>query len=615
MATSTIRTSDLDFDNIKSKLKTELKKKSEFADYDFEASGLNNILDVLAFNTHLNGLTANFSLNESFLTSAQLRSSVVSHAQTLGYEIKSRTAARAFVNLSLNLAGVSGRPAKIELAANTLFTSSIDDVSYTFRTTEAFFASDDGTGLYNFVDNTTDATLNIPIFEGVQKTKTFIVGEKTERQIYIIPDDTIDTSTASVKVFETASSSSFTTYTPLSQAITVDANSTHFSIFESPNGFYELNFGDGVSFGKAPEPGEKVVVTYLSTKGPAANNGTVFTPNSQITLSGVNYTLGSVTSTESTGGADRQSIESIRQLAPIAYASQKRLVTSADYKAIIETNFSQVKDAAVWSGDQNIPKDFGAVYISLNFVSGTSDTVKQTVKDSIINNYADNLSVMSMTHKFVDPINVFLEVATRFNFDPALTGTTLGSTEKSVFEFMKLFFANNIETFDKVFRKSNLITEIDSLDKSILNSSATVKMQMREDITPNALNTFELNFPVKIATADDVNFTIESDAFEFNGVPASIKNKLASTTLQIVDLNGNILLDDVGQYTPSSGKVNINSFQPSAMISGSNIIKIKATPADDATIKPLRNYILTLDTTKSSATAEVDNQTVSLKVS
>ena len=180
---------------------------------------------------------------------------------------------------------------------------------------------------------------------------------------------------------------------------------------------------------------------------------------------------------------------------------------------------------------------------------------------------------------------------------------------------MKLFFANNIETFDKVFRKSNLITEIDSLDKSILNSSATVKMQMREDITPNALNTFEMNFPVKIATADDVNFTIESDAFEFNGVPASIKNKLTSTTLQIVDLNGNILLDDVGQYTPSSGKVNINSFQPSAMISGSNIIKIKATPADDGTIKPLRNYILTLDTTKSSATAEVDNQTVSLKVS
>ena len=80
-----IRSSDLDFDTIKSNLKTYFQAKSDFTDYDFEASGLSNILDVLAYNTHINGLTANFAINESFLKSAQLRSSVVAHAETVGF--------------------------------------------------------------------------------------------------------------------------------------------------------------------------------------------------------------------------------------------------------------------------------------------------------------------------------------------------------------------------------------------------------------------------------------------------------------------------------------------------------------------------------------------------
>ena len=111
MAT-TIRSADLDFDTIKSRLKQFLQKKSEFADYDFEASGLSNILDVLAYNTHLNGLTANFALNESFLNTAQLRSSLVSHAEALGYNPKSYTSSEAKLNLSYNISN-SDRPTTI----------------------------------------------------------------------------------------------------------------------------------------------------------------------------------------------------------------------------------------------------------------------------------------------------------------------------------------------------------------------------------------------------------------------------------------------------------------------------------------------------------------------
>lgn len=609
---STIKSTDLDFTNIKQKLKSHFQSKTEFNDYDFEASGISNILDVLAYNTHVNGLTANYSLNEAFLTTAQLRSSVVSHAQTLGYEVKSSTAPKALVNLSLNLTGVSGRPAQIELASGTTFTSSIDGTSYTFRTREAVYAQDDGTGQYVF--KASDGTDNVAIFEGIEKVKTFLVGEKDERQVYVIPDVTMDTSTAVVEVFETASSSSFVTYTPLSQAININENTLHFSIYESPNGFYELNFGDGISFGKSPEPGEKVVVKYLSTKANLANNGTVFSPSSTITIDNVNYTLSTVTATESTGGSPKQSIESVRQLAPIAFASQKRLVTSLDYKGMIESNFPQVKNVAVWSGDQNLPLDYGAIYLSLNFENGISDTVKQSVKDAIVGNYTNNLSVMSMTTKFTDPIDVFMEVNVNFQFDPALTGKTLGAMETDVYQFVQGYFRRNVENFGAVFRKSNLQTEIDALDASILSSSIAVKASMRQDITINALNTFTLNFPVKISTPDDVLFRIQSSAFEFKGVVATIKNKLSSTVLQVFDLDGNVLLDNVGEYTPSTGIIAVNSFEPSQVISGQPYLIFSVVPETESNIKPLRNFILKLDTARSSTTAIVDRQTTSLEV-
>ena len=103
---TSIKSTELDFQNIKNSLKNFFKSQDEFADFDFEASGLNNVLDVLAYNTHVNGLTANFAINESFLNTAQLRSSVVSHAETLGYEVRSTTTSKAIVNLNVNLAGV-----------------------------------------------------------------------------------------------------------------------------------------------------------------------------------------------------------------------------------------------------------------------------------------------------------------------------------------------------------------------------------------------------------------------------------------------------------------------------------------------------------------------------
>ena len=141
---TTIESTALDFSNIKANLKTYLKKQDEFTDYDFEASGLSNILDVLAYNTHINGLIANMSLNESFLGTAQLRPSVSSLATGLGYIPFSKTGAKAIINVSLDLSTASNRPSALSLPANTLFTAAVDDVTYTFQNTVEYTAIDNG---------------------------------------------------------------------------------------------------------------------------------------------------------------------------------------------------------------------------------------------------------------------------------------------------------------------------------------------------------------------------------------------------------------------------------------------------------------------------------------
>jgi len=606
MATS-IQSTRLDFDNIKNSLKTYFAQQSEFTDYDFEASGLSNILDVLAYNTHYNALTANFALNESFLNTAQLRSSVISHAATLGYEPRSVTTSSTSVSLSLNLAGVSGRPSVITLPAFTEFTSKVGDNTFSFRTLIDYLATDDGTGLYKFLNE--EGTEGIPLYEGQKYTKTFYVGEVGERQLYVIPDDTMDTSTATVKVYDTVSSSAFTTYSRLSEAISITSESTLYQIAEAPNGFYELNFGDGVSFGRAPPTGGKITVEYLSTSGTDANGAFLFTPASNISVAGGAYTLAVSTLASSNGGAPKQSIESIRANAPIAFAAQQRLVTAEDYKAIILKRFSAVTDCAAWGGEDNIPANYGNTYVSLVFADGYTEAQKQVVKDNIRNNLTNNLSVISIDTVFSDPVTTYLQLSTTFNFNPALTGTTVKATENSVSNTTKTYFETNLKKFGGTFRRSNLLAEIDNISPAILNSATEIKLQQRFVPTLNVSTSYELVYPVRLAAADDVNVIVETSTFIFNNRICSIKNKLNTTTLQIVNSGAGIEVDNIGSYDPQTGIVSLTGFNPTSITAGVNYLKVTAIPANSSTIVPLRNYILDFDEEPSFANGIVDRQT------
>ena len=608
MAT-TIRSTQLDFNTIKSRLKDYLKQQTEFADYDFEASGLSNILDVLAYNTHFMGLNANFALNESFMNTAQLRSSVTSLAEGLGYVPKSYSSSKADLNLAVQISADT-RPTLITLPRGTSFTSSVGEISYTFQTRENFIATDDGTGLYQFL-NATDGVA-IPVFEGTEKTKTFFVGDVADNQVYVIPDITMDTSTIRVRVFPTASSSSFDTYINIQRALRINDDSKFFQIKEVPNGFYEILFGDGTTSGKAPVAGNKIVIDYLSTQGTIANNASSFSPSSDVTVNGIDYTLVTTTEAASAGGAYKESIESIRQNAPIAFTSQRRLVTAEDYKAQIQSNYGGfLDDVTSYSGADSVPAIYGVTYIGLKFKAGVSASRQQNVKDRIKTDLTDNMAIMSINTEYVDPVTTLLEISTTFNLDPDLTGSTSQALQTQVQNTINNFFTTNLKKFNKVFRRSNLLTLIDALDPSILNSKMEIKLKQSFVPTANIPLSYTISFPVSLAEPDDTISSLTTSQFTFNSQTCSIKNKVGTTKLQIISIDGTIEVDNIGSYNNLTGIVNLVGFKPTSF-EGSEI-SISVFPANQNTIRPLRNYILDIDTTSSSrAVLDFQNTAVSI---
>ena len=599
MAT-TITSTDLDFDTIKTTLKDYFKRQDEFADYDFEASGLSNILDVLAYNTHFNGLITNFALNESFLNTAQLRSSIISHAEALGYVPRSYASSLAKLAVSITITDAT-RPSLISLPRNTQFTTSIDNVSYTFQTRETYTATPDASGTYVF--KTSEGSADIPVYEGTEKTKTFFVGDVSDSQIYVIPDLTMDTSTIRVRVFDDAGGSTFDTYTNIKSATRITAASTFYQIKEVPNGYYEIIFGDGITTGKVPQAGNKIIVDYLSTKGPEANGASIFSTTAQV--NGVNVI--NTTSSASAGGSYREGIESIRQNAPLYFTSQRRMVTAEDYKAQILTNFgSYVDDVASWGGADNEPPVYGRVYVSLKFKSDVDDATQLDVKSRIISELTNNFAVASINTVFIDPQTTYLELSTTFNFDPDLTSSTPGAIENLIQTNINTYFANNLQKFGSVFRRSNLLTVIDDINQAILNTRMAVKVQQRLTPSVGISKNYNVNFPVSLAATDDLFKIITSSRFTFNSKECTIENRLNSNTLQIVNTGGTIEVDNIGSYDAALGKITLVGFAPTDF--AGDHIKFSATPANQSTIRPLRATVIDIDPAASKASAVLDYQ-------
>ena len=98
----------LDFEDIKSSIKSYLRTRTEFSDYDFDGSSLSYLIDLLAYNTYYTAFNANMAMNEAFLPSATVRDNVVNIAKLLNYVPRSITASKGCIKIELQPTQVNG---------------------------------------------------------------------------------------------------------------------------------------------------------------------------------------------------------------------------------------------------------------------------------------------------------------------------------------------------------------------------------------------------------------------------------------------------------------------------------------------------------------------------
>ena len=469
-----ITVSDLDFDSIKANLKTFLQGQSEFSDYDFEGSGLSVLLDILAYNTHYNGVYTNLAVNESFLDSASKRASVVSLAKMLGYVPRSAKCATAIVNASIS--APTSNPSTITLPANQAFNTSIDGQSYTFYNRSAVTVARNTAGNYNFS--------NLEIVEGTPLQYKYTVAAGLR---YIVPNANLDIATLTVRVQENANSDLFEVYTRAEALTDVTSVTKVYFIKEIDDGLYEISFGDGV-LGHALDNGNVVTLDYFVSSLEAPNSAFNFTYGGTSLLGS---TLSVTALSRASGGAPSEDINSIKFNAPRMYAAQNRAVTPDDYKAIILSQFPDAASVAVWGGEDNDPPVFGKTFICIKPVDASKLTNLQ--KTFVINNILEQRNIVSITPEIVDPEYFNVKVTSFVYYNPRETTKTPTQIETIVKDAILNYNATELEKFDGVLRFSKLSRIIDAADPAITNN--TSRIMVRRQFAPvfNISSQYKLN--------------------------------------------------------------------------------------------------------------------------
>ena len=586
MANTSLSVANINFEDIKSNLRNYLTTQSALKDYDFTGSNLNVMLDILSYNTYMQNFYLNMVANESFLNSAVLRDSIVSHAKTLNYLPQSYTSSKAVVDLQIYPTDV---PAQIRIPKYTPFNTSVESNTYTFTTDEDITISADASGNYK--------VSNLAIFEGEVVREFFTVNTSNTEQRFLISNKEVDVDSLVVKIIASSTDTSNSEWTRNLNTIGIDGSTNTYFVVPAEKEKYEIQFGDGV-LGKPVENGNIVEAVYRKSSAGDALSANVFTLSG--TIQGYSNVVVTTTSSAK-GGSEAESDESIRNNASRSLSLQDRTVTVNDYKTILKQNFNDIEALNVYGGEQAIPPQFGKVLISVDLknAEGIPLSRKRDIED-----FVRLRAPLSITPQVVDPEFLFVDVNTVVRYNPNVTVKSDNEIKNVVVSALSTFAAANINDFDSRLRVSKLSAAIDASDPSILNNDTNIVLEKKIIPTLNATETFVLQFNNEILREIPLNnefvdgtSPISSSTFVFDGLSGCTIRDNGSGILQIVQSQDQVLQvvnSNIGTVDYSSGLVNLNSFKTSAFTGDG--IKILAQPKS-RTILSTKNIILSYNNT------------------
>ena len=499
MANNKIATTELDFDQIKTNLKSFMQGQTQFSDYDFEGSAMSVLIDLLAYNTHYNALYKNMVVNESFLDSASKRSSVVSRAKEIGYIPYSATSSTATVNIVVS--STTTTPFSLILPAYTIFNTVVDGVTYNFYTLEDIIAVlDSGTNTYTYP--------NVVLREGTPLNFKYVADAG---QTYIIPNLNVDLSTLKVRVQDSSLSSTFTTFYREENIVSLGATDPVYFVKEIENQYYELEFGNDV-IGKALQPGNIVNLQYLSCNASAPNGAKIFAYQGSSLLGGI---VSVTTTLAAYAGSIIEDIESIRYNAPRAYSNQNRAVTVDDYKSLIYQYYAPAESINVWGGEDNSPPVYGKVFICIK--PKNAQVLTQVEKDYVVREVLQKKNVVSITPELVDAEYIWIEIDLSVYYNSRLTVNSSDQLKTLVHQTITNYNTTNLNKFDGIFRFSKLSSLIDNTEGSITNNIMNIKLHRQVTVKYNTITDYIVNLGNPIYSSGVPEQSVLSSGFYIAG--------------------------------------------------------------------------------------------------
>ena len=595
-----LEVTDLDFDSIKTNLKKFLRQQDQFTDYDFDGSTINTLLDVLAYNTHYNGVYANVLANEMFLDSADMRNSIVSHAKHVGYTPRSATAPYADVDLVVN----NATGATLTAAQGTTFTSTVDGVSYNYIVKEDTTTTPVD-GVYTFK--------NLNLYEGTLVTNKYTVNTTDANQRFLIKNDMADTTTLLVKVQNSSSDTTTTTYALSTDLANVSSTSAVYFLEGAEDEQYEVIFGDGV-LGKALSTGNIVSLTYIVTNGSDSNGASSFALSGNVGgFTDVSLTV----NTNSVNGADPESPASIRFNAPKQFATQNRAVTAKDYESKVKSIYSNAKSVQVWGGEDNETPVYGRVYISINPVAGA--TLTEATKSDIITQLKD-FNVASITPVIEDPETTFIQPTVTIRYDAKSTTNTAASIKSLVQTAITNFNTDNLQEFDQVFRHSKFIETVNKADDSILSNITTLKLHKAFTATVSSSTTYTISFNNALYNPhsghnSDMGGILSSSSFKVSGDTTNdyFLNDDGQGNIRLYYVAGGVNVytnNTQGTINYTTGKITLNSLHISEVgnVDGATSTTIRLTVVPNSVdVVPVRNQVIQIDETNATVVVTADD--------
>ncbi len=595
---------NLDFDQIKISIKDYLRSNSNFTDYDFEGSNLSSIIEVLAYNTYITSYNANMISNEVFIDSATLRENVVSLARNIGYVPRSKTSSRANISFFVDTTEFTTRPLTLTLKKGTVCTSSssFGDQNYTFTVPE---------DITKPVINGIALFQNIDVYEGTFLVNTFTANSNNPNQKYILDNSGIDTQSISVLVRNTQSSSVTRKFSLSNSLLDVDSTSRVFFIQEIEDQRYELIFGDGV-FGVSLDDQNFIEVSYVSTNGEDGNgissftfNGRIVDNNNRVVNTGISLLTAN---TESRGGQNLESIDSIKKYAPRIYSSQNRAVTATDYETIVPTIYPETESISVFGGEDLDPPRFGKVFISIKPINGAfvSSQIKENIKNSL-----RKYSVAGIVPEILDLKYLYLEFNSSVYYNTNSTPSA---------DYLKTIVSNNINQYANSselnkygarFKYSKFLKLID--DSNVAITSNITKIIIRRDLKP-ALNQFA-DYEICYGNAFHINkmsgYNIKSSGFTVSSVNGTVylsdtpnSDGKTGTIFFFTITSSNtptVVRRNVGRIDYERGEIILNPVNITSTlknVGGEPIIEISASPQSNDVIG-LQDLYLQLDSSSS----------------